>query len=95
MRTSPSTIPSVPQPFRILVRLLLWTRDQLGAMVGDDTHEYRRALEVCTAVLLTVLVTAVASLGLNPVLTVGTGLSIAVLFVIAHSCILACEKQGA
>lgn len=93
MRIHRSTHSSVPQPFRILVQLLLWTCDRLGAVVGDTAREYRRALEVSTAILLTILVTAAAGLGLHPVLAVGGGLSMAVLFVIAHSFILVCEQQ--
>lgn len=91
MRTSRSTIASVPQPFRVLVRLLLWCRDGLGAMLGSQAHEYRRALEACTALLLLMGLAAVASLGIPPVVTVSGGLSVAVLFVVAHSFVLAYE----
>lgn len=93
MQTSRSIRSSIPQPFRVFVWLLLWTRERVGAVVGEAARRHRQALDVFTAVLLTMLVTAVASLGINPVLTVGAGVGVAVLFVIAHSYVLAYEHD--
>mgnify|MGYP006423797851 CR=1 FL=1 len=71
-----------------LVRLLQWARRGLGAVTGRPLGECDGGLDIGGAVLLVGAITLAAGMGMPPLLTLGGGIGLAVLFVVARSCIV-------
>lgn len=74
-----------------LVRLLQWSRWGLGAVAGPG----RVSSDLGGALLLVGTITLAAMLGAPPLLTVGGGVGLAVLFVVARSWVVVREQQVA
>lgn len=68
--------------------------DRLGAVVGLSAHLGRASTEIGGAVLLGGGVATMVGLGLHPLLAVGAGIGLAVLFVVMHSWIVVREQQA-
>lgn len=87
---SASTFPSSLMP---AVRLLQWARTGLGGAIGLPADTYRASLELGAAIGLVGAITAVAAVGVPPLLTLGGGLGLAVLFVVARSWVVVRERR--
>lgn len=78
-----------------VVRLLRWIRKRLTVAVTRSSGARRASLELGGAVLLVGAITTIAMLGVHPLLPVGGGIGLSVLFVVAHSWIVAQEQCSA
>jgi hypothetical protein len=83
-----SSRPPVPWILIPIVSLLQWGREGLGAVVGRPLGGRDGSLDIGGAVLLVGAITLAATLGLPPVATLGGGIGVAILFVVARSWIV-------
>jgi uncharacterized membrane protein len=88
----PSSGPRIPWLLRPMVRLLQWSRTSLEGATGQPGWSHG-SLDVGGALLLVGAITAAALVGAPPLLTVGGGIGIAVLFVVARTW-LAVQERG-
>lgn len=83
--------PPLPRLLLPLVRLLQWSRRGLGTVAGPRCV----SPDLGGALLLVGAITLAAVLGAPPLLTVGGGVGLAVLFVVARSWVVVREQQVA
>ncbi len=93
----PAQMPSGPAPWllRPLVSLMRGVRRRLRALFGRAPGPRHGPCDVCGALLLVGAITGAAVLGAPPLLTVGGGVGVAVLFVGARSWVVVQEQQAA
>lgn len=91
MQNVRSTIPWMLVP---IVRLIRWGRQSLGRLAGGAVGHHGSS-DLGGALFLVGVITLTAGLGAPPLLTVGGGLGLAVLFVVARSCVVAQESPVA
>lgn len=96
MQNTPSPSgPTIPWMLIPVVHLLRWSRERVGAVAGQPTAGQRGSLDLGGALFLVATITLTAVLGLPPRLTVGGGIGLAVLFVVARSWVVVTEQQAA
>lgn len=78
-----------------LARLLRWGRERLKAITGQPGAGRDGSLDVGGALLLVGTITLAATLGVPPVVTLGGGIGVAILFVVVRSWVMVQEQQTA
>jgi hypothetical protein len=89
----PPTKPTLPWMLVPLVRLLRWGRRRVRAIVGPSAQADGTS-DVGEALLLVGTITGAAMMGSPPLLTLGGGIGLAVLFVVARSWIVVQDEQA-
>jgi hypothetical protein len=78
-----------------LAHLLRWGRERLKAVTGHLGTGHDGSLDVGGALLLVGGITLVATLGVPPAATLGGGIGMAILFVVARSWVVVQEQHPA
>ncbi|MFB6280336.1 MAG: hypothetical protein ABEK75_12590 [Salinibacter sp.] len=95
MPTAPSSSgPKIPWPLLPMVRLLQWGHESLEAVIGPSGRRHG-SLDAGGAFLLVGAISMAAMIGLPPLLTVGGGIGVAVLFVVARTWLAVQERDPA
>lgn len=92
MQNSRPTLPWMLMP---IVRLVRWSRTGLEEVVGAPFSEQREPSDLVGALAVVGAITLAAMVGAPPLLTVGGGMALAVLFVVARSWVVAQEQCAA
>ena len=90
-----SSEPMLPWMLMPLARLLRWGRERLKAITGQLGTGRDGSLDVGGALLLVGTITLAATLGVPLVVTLGGGIGMAILFVVARSWVVVQEQQTA
>jgi hypothetical protein len=92
--TRSSSGPKIPWILLPMVRLLQWSHECLEVATGRSGTRHG-LLDAGDALLLVGAITMAALIGLPPLLTVGGGIGVAVLFVVARTWLAVQEQSSA
>jgi len=87
--------PTLPWILVPVVRLLQWVRTRLGTLPGLSGTGRHGSSDIGAAMLVVGAITTAAVIGLPPLLTMGGGIGMAILFVVARSWIVVQDQQAA
>lgn len=87
--------PILPWMLMPIVRLIRWSRTGLGEVVGAPFSAQEGPSDLGGALVVLGMITLTAVVGAPPLLTVGGGMALAVLFVVARSWVVAQEQRAA
>jgi len=91
--TRPPSKPTLPWMLMPLVRLLRWGRTGMRALAGRSARASGSS-DVGGALVLVGAVTLAAVVGAPPLLTLGGGIGLAVLFVVARSWMVVQDERA-
>ncbi|PSQ71982.1 MAG: hypothetical protein BRD31_02180 [Bacteroidetes bacterium QH_2_64_26] len=92
--TRSSSGPEIPRILLPMVRLLQWSHESLESVPGPSGRR-QGALDAGGALLLVGAIAVAAMVGLPPLLTIGGGIGVAVLFVVARTWVAVQEHDPA